>query len=62
MIVKRALKRSQTIPIGVSIVLHIDCECGVAVMVQKNAEKVFCSCGMEYDSHGWILKRPEVKS
>jgi hypothetical protein len=64
MFVKRALKRDQSIPIGISVTLHLDCECGNKVTIPStpDSEQLVktCACGIEYDQTGWILKRPST--
>jgi len=44
--------------------LYLDCECGhkLSVPIIAGLPMTYqCLCGIEYDSRGWILNKPEVR-
>lgn len=60
---KRALKRQEGYPQGVTAPLYLDCECGhkLSIPIIKGLPMTYqCLCGREYDAQGWILKPREV--
>ena len=44
--------------------LYLDCACGnrLPIPIIKGLPMTYvCQCGIEYDSRGWIVKKPEDK-
>lgn len=61
-LVKLALRRDNSFPVGVPAPMHLMCPCGLKVNVPFNPEaKTFrveviaCECGREYDSFGYVV-------
>ena len=53
-LMKLALKRDESVPIGRPAPLHLDCPCGTRVDV--SAAVVTCKgCGTHYDDRGWTV-------
>ena len=54
-LVKLALKRDNSIPMGQPAPMHLDCPCGQQLPI-GNLQIVACSaCGARYDASGWKL-------
>lgn len=60
---KRALRREEGYPVGISAPLYVACGCGEKVPVPtiKGLPMTYkCGqCGIEYDQAGWILSEPD---
>jgi hypothetical protein len=53
-LVKLALRRDQSYPVGVSAPLHCLCRCGENINIVPGAALNTCKCGVQIDGQGWI--------
>ena len=57
--VKRALIREEGYSVGVTAPVFIRCGCGAKLTVKDG--EIPCTCGLVYDSRGWIIKADTLK-
>jgi hypothetical protein len=50
---KLALIRDQTVPIGQSAPMHIECKCTNHVNIESDRNN--CTCGAVYDARGYVV-------
>jgi hypothetical protein len=52
---KLALRRDNTVPVGVSSPLHSVCTCGAKIDIYKGDRHGCLKCGVVVDSNGWMI-------
>lgn len=57
-LVKLALKRDPSVPVGQPATLHVDCPCGRELPISLAGQYNECHCGLVVDDSGWIKRRP----
>jgi len=56
---KKALRREQGYPVGVSAPCYIVCDCGEKLplpVIAGMPMTYICACGVEYDGRGYVVK------
>lgn len=53
-VIKRALIRDSTVPVGQPAPMHIECRCGNNTNVQSDLNR--CICGAIYDARGHVIE------
>ena len=55
-LVKLAVKRDMSVPVGQPAPCHLDCRCGTKIDMPWAHEVLTCNgCGNRYDRSGWQL-------
>lgn len=59
-LVKLALRRDNSYPVGVSASMHCICRCGNQIDVPDTSAdaRYTCKCGLVIDGRGWIKEQP----
>lgn len=66
-LVKLALKRDPSVPMGQPAPLHLDCPCGRVLSVPSigyrigSKSEITCGgCGNVYTAHGWLTRKESM--
>ena len=54
-VIKKALKRDNSVPAGTAAPIHVDCDCGNPVLITEENYNECENCGVVYNAAGWII-------